>query len=328
MQEDTSTATAGRGPGRPPRVTREAIARAVLEVGFPRLTFAAVRERLGVGESTLFRHAKDRDELVRIGLDYAIAQVTWPPLEGPWREVIEAYAVAAWHAWAAHPGSATEATRGVVPRGMLRLMDDLCAVLMRQGFSTENAVLACDVVFDLVTDNRRGIEHLDAATADPGPGRAQLHELWAHDHGDADEGSATPAERAAIHAALAAAITADPLDWFLGKLRVVLEGVEQTLAPGGVSAPVVLRASHTHLFPGAQLETDAVLDRPGPVLLLFSDGVETAAELLLSPDDDDLVLDVPAHRTAAGTRIPEKVWRLSGAAREEGATTIVGQRLA
>ncbi len=219
--------------GRPPVLTPEAIARAVLEVGFADLTFAAVRERLGVGQTTLYRHAPDRDELVRLALDHAIDRTEWPSLEGPWREVMERYAVAAWHAWAAHPGSATEVARGIVPAGIMRLMDDLCAMLMRQGFSPENAVLACDVVFDLVTDNRRGVEHLDAAVPDAGPGRAHLHELWTDAPAPPPrDGEATGAERARIHAAIRGAITAPPLDWFVGKLQIVLDGVERRLAPG------------------------------------------------------------------------------------------------
>ena len=40
--------------GRPPRITHDQIAQAVIDVGFPNLTFAAVREKLGVGESTLY----------------------------------------------------------------------------------------------------------------------------------------------------------------------------------------------------------------------------------------------------------------------------------
>lgn len=215
--------------GRPPVLTRDAIARAVLDVGFVDLTFAAVRDRLGVGETTLFRHAQDRDELVRLGLDHAIGQVDWPSLEGPWREVLESYALTAWHAWESHPGSATEAARGIVPPGMLRLMDDLCATLMRQGFAVENAVLACDVVFDLVTDNRRGVEHIDAVVPG-GMGRDHMQSLWAGAPAPAGHG-ATRAEREAIHVAIQGAITARPIDWFTSKLRVVLDGVEHALAP-------------------------------------------------------------------------------------------------
>ncbi|WP_051208493.1 TetR/AcrR family transcriptional regulator [Propionicicella superfundia] len=218
--------------GRPPRLTRDAIARAVLDVGFPRLTFAAVRERLGVGETTLFRHARDRDELVRLALDYAIEHTEWPPLTGPWRDVLESYALTAWHAWEAHPGSATEAARGIVPLGVMRLMDDLCAMLMRQGFTVENAVLTCDAVFDLVNDNRRGVEHLDTDIPGAGPGREHLHELWtAGPRPEPAQHAATAAEREQIHAAISRAITAAPLDWFTGKLAIVLDGVQGTLAP-------------------------------------------------------------------------------------------------
>jgi len=221
-----------RRRGRPPLLTHEAIARAVLDVGFPGLTFAAVRERLGVGETTLYRHARDRDALVRLALDYAIEQADWPVMTGSWRAVIESYALAAWHAWEAHPGAATEAARGVVPLGVMRLTDDLCAMLMRQGFTAENAVLTCDVVFDLVNDNRRGVEHIDAAVPGAGPGREHLHRLWT----DAPlpglaEHAATPAEREQIHAAIRAAITAEPVDWFTGKLGVVLDGIQSALAP-------------------------------------------------------------------------------------------------
>ena len=39
--------------GRPPALTRAQIARVVIEVGFENLTMAAVRDRLGVGHTTL-----------------------------------------------------------------------------------------------------------------------------------------------------------------------------------------------------------------------------------------------------------------------------------
>lgn len=216
--------------GRPPVLTRDAIARAVLDVGFPALTFAAVRERLSVGQTTLYRYAKDRDELVRIALDRAIAQTDWPPLDGTWRQIMERYALALWHVWASHPGSANEAARGIVPPSMMRLADDLCAVLLRRGFTPQAAVLACDVVFDMVTDNRRGVEHLDSG---PGTVWENPHRGWDEEEPPPDAGHATAAERAAVHAAMREATSAAPIDWFTGKLRVVLDGVAHSLAPSG-----------------------------------------------------------------------------------------------
>ena len=121
--------------GRPPRLDREAVARAVLDVGFPTLTFAAVRKRLGVGESTLFRYAPDRDELVRLGLSLALESVEWPELKGTWRQVLVDYATCTWCFWEAHPGSATEASRGVITPMLVRLNDELCSFLMERGFT-------------------------------------------------------------------------------------------------------------------------------------------------------------------------------------------------
>lgn len=214
--------TAAAKRGRPPRLTRESIARAVLDVGFAELTFVAVRARLNVGESTLYRHAPDRDELVRIGLERALAETVWPALDGPWMPMLRAYGHAAWHALAAYPGSATEVARGIVPPAMASIFNGVCAALMRAGFSAEQAVLAGDLVFDLATDNRRGVEHFDALVPTAGPGRGSIGESWPLE-----------GERAALSAQVHAAITADPSEWFSAKLEVVLAGIAATVAPAG-----------------------------------------------------------------------------------------------
>lgn len=219
--------------GRPPRLTRGDIATAVLDVGFAELTFAAVRERLGVGESTLYRHAPDRDELVRIGLDRALAEVIWPSLNGPWRQMLGAYGHAAWGALAAYPGSATEVARGVVPAGMAELFDGVCDALMRSGFTAERAVLAGDLVFDLATDNRRSVEHLDALVPTAGPGRANIGERWLGGQGQAAELAGE--DRAVLHENVRAAIVSDPGVWFAAKLDVVLAGISVSLAPADAS---------------------------------------------------------------------------------------------
>lgn len=228
--------------GRPPRISRDDIARTVLDVGFNELTFAAVRDRLGIGESTLYRHAPDRDALVRIGLEQALADVAWPALAGPWRPMLESYAHAAWQALAAHPGSATEVARGVVPAAMAALFVDVSAALMRAGFTAEHAVLSSDLVFDLVADNRRATEHLDELVSSAGPGRARISADWFVDEpesasgtsGQSDAESVSPRlapERAALRESVQAAIVSEPLAWFVAKLDVVLAGITATLAP-------------------------------------------------------------------------------------------------
>lgn len=208
------------------------IAEAVLRVGFPALTFAAVREELGVSESTLYRHAPDRDALVRLALEHAMSKVAWPSLQGPWREVLHGYAIAAWRMFEAYPGSATEAARGIVPPGTMRLMARVCAALMRQGFTAAHAVLAVDLVFDLVADNRRGVEHIDRLVPGAATGRLAARREWAGvPEVGGEDNPLDDQEWKAVGVAFRGAVDAPPLEWFSGKLSVVLDGIAQSLAP-------------------------------------------------------------------------------------------------
>lgn len=213
--------TAPARRGRPPRLTREAVAEAVLAVGFPQLTFAAVRERLGVGESTLFRHAPDRNELVRIGLERIIEVTPWPPLRGGWREVLTDWAHALWQACERHPGAAGEASRGLMPLAGAEIADDLAVHLISCGFTAERAVLACDLVFDLVLDSRRGVELIDKVVEQDGPSRSELAGTWQLDR--SDEGI-DPARRA-VRQAKRDVIDCEPGQWLDRKLQVVLDGL-------------------------------------------------------------------------------------------------------
>ena len=218
--------------GRPPALTRAQIARVVIEVGFENLTMAAVRDRLGVGHTTLYRYAADRDELVRMGISRLLEYAPWPSRDGHWRHVMTQYALTLWQLWADNPGAASEATRGILPLNRMRLTDDLCAILLRQGFTPINAVLACDVVFDMVTDTRSDIERFD--WANPDAGSEHLTDYPDDYPNQAPSQNARPAtqqELRLVQAAMAAALDTAPPDWFARKLHVVLDGVEHALAP-------------------------------------------------------------------------------------------------
>ena len=52
--------------GRPPRVNLQLIVDAALQIGLDRVSLAMVAERLGVGSSTLYRHVRNREELLRL----------------------------------------------------------------------------------------------------------------------------------------------------------------------------------------------------------------------------------------------------------------------
>ncbi len=223
MTPSPSSPRAGRG--RPTVVDRTSIAAAVLEIGFVGLTFAAVAERLGIGQATLYRHAANRDELVGLGLDLALQRFVWPDLDGSWREVLESWAVASWRAWEKHPGAVLEAARGVCTDSIARLADTVATALVERGFSARDAVLAVDLVFDLALDNRRGVEAF-AAPASTDDVRAGMEHRW-RDEMDA------PVHTREVRAEMVRAIRMEPFDWFRTKLSVVLDGIEHSLASKG-----------------------------------------------------------------------------------------------
>jgi AcrR family transcriptional regulator len=64
--------------GRPPKVNAAAIADAVLEIGMDRATMREVADHLGVGVSTLYHHVSNRQDLVRIAAQVALARLTPP----------------------------------------------------------------------------------------------------------------------------------------------------------------------------------------------------------------------------------------------------------
>ena len=70
---------------------------------------------------------------------------------------------------------------------------------------------------------------------------------------------------------------------------------------------IVLRATHSHLYPGARGRLDGPMP-PGsaPCLVEFADG--SAAHGTLMPEADGTVLATDPYTTACGTRIPAKRW--------------------
>lgn len=67
---------------------------------------------------------------------------------------------------------------------------------------------------------------------------------------------------------------------------------------------------HTHAYPGCKVRVpDAPENAGDPACLVeFSDGVTVNGRW--RPSDTGLVVHIPAHRTARGTRIDGKTWLL------------------
>jgi hypothetical protein len=86
-----------------------------------------------------------------------------------------------------------------------------------------------------------------------------------------------------------------------------------TAAPQGTTSAhlghVTVTLDATHLYPGTQLTLPAAPAELTELTLCFSDGTTAAAELVEGAGGRRL-LRVDGYRTAAGTRIPAKLWPL------------------
>ena len=74
-----STSSADRPKlGRPPKVTREQIAEAALEIGLERATVRTVAEHLGMSVPGLYHHVGTREELVAMAAAHSLEALRLP----------------------------------------------------------------------------------------------------------------------------------------------------------------------------------------------------------------------------------------------------------
>lgn len=75
---------------------------------------------------------------------------------------------------------------------------------------------------------------------------------------------------------------------------------------------VVLRASRSHLFPGARLSGPAIADTTDaaetPVLVVFADGAVADAVASGGEAEGRSILTVASYSTTAGTAIDQRAW--------------------
>ncbi|MDO5671858.1 MAG: hypothetical protein Q4G30_03230 [Actinomycetaceae bacterium] len=143
-----------RGGGRPRVLTEEQIGQAVKEVGWTDLTFRAISSKLKVGATTLFRYAPNRDALSRMGMDAVLKDVKWPKAQDSWKETMRSWAMTAWDVFAQYPGVAHDYEQGIISPKMSIVAAEAAYYLVSKGFTTTQAALIVNSVFDLVASKR------------------------------------------------------------------------------------------------------------------------------------------------------------------------------
>lgn len=219
-------------PGRPARISREAIAAAALEIGLAEVTLAGIAARLGVDHSSLYRHAKGRDDILLAAADLAIAQLDWRTETGDWRLYLERLAESLWDLYERHPGLAdVHRTLGDTPVSGIRAFAEAVRRLQEMGFALEDAVLVLDSVTDMTADAFSGWQALGRSGAQGTDAEGvtmaeKVQQAWMRAAAE-DPDIAGPVQ------AMMGVVRGTPKRWWGRKLAMLLDGAAALHAGSG-----------------------------------------------------------------------------------------------
>ncbi len=200
------------------RLTRRAVAEAVVAVGFDRATLVAVAEHLGVNHATLYGHVANRDDMVRSGAELLVERTPWPRLDDDWRTTMAAEAHHLWGLYRRHPGLALAVGRGPEPpRPMTERYAEVARHLVTLGFGADAALATLELVAHLTADVAARESVVDTSTP-------EQWERWEADW-------SAPLDDA-LAAAMGERFRQTAEDRFALELDVMLAGIAARLAPG------------------------------------------------------------------------------------------------
>ncbi|TCK21542.1 TetR/AcrR family transcriptional regulator [Pseudonocardia endophytica] len=205
----------GRRPGPKPRLSRELIVDAAVEMGVESVSIGAVATTLGVAPAGLYRYISGRDDLVAAGLERILGEAPLPPDDSDWRAFLETEAWTRWSLLLRYAGLVRR-YEGRLVWVAARRMERLVRGLTARGFSLTDAMTAVDAVLDLIDDAADQAARLrdpDDPDRPSEPMRAVLD-------------ACAPDLRAVVEA-----IVDDPVRHVERKLALVLDGIGARFAP-------------------------------------------------------------------------------------------------
>jgi len=192
--------------GRPPRVSVAAIIEAAREIGLERVTLKEIADRLGVALATLYRHVKNRDELVRLAAFEAALERRLPDSKhGHWTELATRYAETLFESFLAEPQIIAELLKGRIgPHAEVDVLEQFLGEIEKHGFSEEEGVRLFHAIGTLTIGAAAGAIGQKASHASGMPWTASMHDTLAQR--DADE-------LPRVRRVLPRALDADPHQW-------------------------------------------------------------------------------------------------------------------
>ena len=132
-------------------LSRDRVLRAALELadegGIGALTMQAIGRRLGVEAMSLYRHVRNKDDILDGIVDLVFAEIELPADRSSWRLVLRARSISTRAALRRHPWAITLMESRMAPGpSNLRSHDEMLAVLLDAGFSAAMATHASNLV--------------------------------------------------------------------------------------------------------------------------------------------------------------------------------------
>ncbi len=213
--------------GRPPLTSREEIVQAVLDIGLDAATTSAVAERVGVDQSTLYRHIDSREDMLDAAVALAVSRTRWPEPGDDWAEYLRACARVMWGMFESTPGLAQRMrSMTTIPEELVRQSYRIVERLMTLDFTLREAALIVDTIGDMTADSFLTVELLDR----PVPGGDSYRDSVLAAMGDV--GSSEPSLAAEYHEVMRYAMgePGRPSAWWQDKIDLVIDGVAHRLA--------------------------------------------------------------------------------------------------
>jgi len=138
LRQRTRTSRAGR----PSRVDAKSIVDAAIDIGLSRVTLKQVAERLGVTAPALYRHVRNRDEIVKLAaIELALNRTQAGGSGGQWPDLVQGCAHGMVELFVAEPQLICEVMNGTLgPDGEMDFVEQFLAAMAGHGFAPAESI--------------------------------------------------------------------------------------------------------------------------------------------------------------------------------------------
>ena len=207
--------------GRPAKISREDIADTALRLGLDSVKLKAIATHLGVDHSSLYRHVKNRDDIIYAALERAISTLDWEANISDWQTYLKSLGDSLWSLYGRYQGLAvTIRASKCTPPTIVETFSKACSQLETYGFSLEDAALIVDSIVDMTTDSALIWQQLESPDKDGKRAIERLSHSWQ---------TAKNIHTAKHVEYIVSVITGDPKQWWNKKLMLLIAGAETLL---------------------------------------------------------------------------------------------------